>query len=136
MMALDKMMTLLLLLVRLFGCVCCRCHSHCCVIFKLDKKALDKLLWCLSLKRVVAAAAAVTPGPSLRLTRNHLTSCSGTCCFYLMRHSCCCCCCCCRCSAIDKLDKEPWEVVRAEMVEEKGLPRDVADTIGKFVVLR
>jgi histidyl-tRNA synthetase len=47
-----------------------------------------------------------------------------------------CCCCCCCCSAIDKLDKEPWEVVRAEMVEEKGLPGDVADTIGKFVVLR
>jgi histidyl-tRNA synthetase len=39
-------------------------------------------------------------------------------------------------SAIDKLDKEPWEVVRAEMVEEKGLPGDVADTIGQFVVLR
>jgi histidyl-tRNA synthetase len=34
------------------------------------------------------------------------------------------------------LDKEPWEVVRAEMVEEKGLPGDVADTIGQFVVLK
>lgn len=40
------------------------------------------------------------------------------------------------CSAIDKLDKEPWEAVRAEMVEEKGLPGDVADRIGEFVVLR
>jgi len=40
------------------------------------------------------------------------------------------------CSAIDKLDKEPWEVVREEMVEEKGLPGDVADRIGEFVVLR
>ncbi|KXZ42548.1 hypothetical protein GPECTOR_136g631 [Gonium pectorale] len=40
------------------------------------------------------------------------------------------------CSAIDKLDKEPWEAVRTEMVEEKGLPEAVADTIGKFVVLR
>ncbi|EFN53142.1 hypothetical protein CHLNCDRAFT_36479 [Chlorella variabilis] len=40
------------------------------------------------------------------------------------------------CSAIDKLDKEPWEVVRAEMVEEKGLPGHVADRIGEFVVLR
>ncbi|KAL4859038.1 Histidine--tRNA ligase [Chlorella vulgaris] len=40
------------------------------------------------------------------------------------------------CSAIDKLDKEPWEVVRAEMVEEKGLPGPVADRIGEFVVLR
>lgn len=48
--------------------------------------------------------------------------------------------CCCGplscCSAIDKLDKEPWDVVRAEMVEEKGLPGDVADTIGQFVVLK
>ena len=25
------------------------------------------------------------------------------------------------CSAIDKLDKEPWSAVRAEMVEQKGL---------------
>ena len=40
------------------------------------------------------------------------------------------------CSAIDKLDKEPWEVVKAEMTEEKGLPEDVADKIGEFVVLR
>ncbi len=29
------------------------------------------------------------------------------------------------CSAIDKLDKEPWEVVRAEMVDQKGLPAEV-----------
>ena len=40
------------------------------------------------------------------------------------------------CSAIDKLDKEPWEVVRAEMVVEKGLAGEVADKIGEFVVLR
>lgn len=40
------------------------------------------------------------------------------------------------CSAIDKLDKEPWEVVKKEMVEEKGLPESVADKIGEFVVLR
>ena len=40
------------------------------------------------------------------------------------------------CSAIDKLDKEPWEVVRCEMVEEKGLPGPVADKIGEMVVLR
>jgi histidyl-tRNA synthetase len=40
------------------------------------------------------------------------------------------------CSAIDKLDKEPWDAVRAEMVEDKGLPGDVADTIGQFVVLK
>lgn len=40
------------------------------------------------------------------------------------------------CSAIDKLDKEPWEAVRSEMVDEKGLPGPVADKIGEFVVLR
>ena len=40
------------------------------------------------------------------------------------------------CSAVDKLDKEPWTEVRREMVEEKGLAGDVADRIGEFVVLR
>lgn len=40
------------------------------------------------------------------------------------------------CSAIDKLDKEPWEAVKKEMVEEKGLPEHVADKIGEFVVLK
>ncbi len=40
------------------------------------------------------------------------------------------------CSAIDKLDKEPWEVVKHEMVVEKGLPEAVADVIGTFVVVR
>ena len=40
------------------------------------------------------------------------------------------------CSAIDKLDKEPWEAVKREMVEEKGLPEHVADKIGDFVVLK
>ena len=40
------------------------------------------------------------------------------------------------CSAIDKLDKEPWEVVKKEMVEQKGLAEHVADKIGEFVVLR
>jgi histidyl-tRNA synthetase len=39
------------------------------------------------------------------------------------------------CSAIDKLDKEPWSAVKDEMVNEKGLPESVADKIGKFVVL-
>ena len=36
------------------------------------------------------------------------------------------------CSAVDKLDKEPWEVVKAEMVE-KGASEEVADRIGGFV---
>jgi len=39
------------------------------------------------------------------------------------------------CSAVDKLDKEPWEVVKAEMVE-KGLTEAVADKIGTFVLLK
>ncbi|GJP47170.1 hypothetical protein CLOM_g6397 [Closterium sp. NIES-68] len=38
------------------------------------------------------------------------------------------------CSAVDKLDKEPWEAVRTEMIEEKGLLPEVADRIGEFVV--
>jgi histidyl-tRNA synthetase len=37
------------------------------------------------------------------------------------------------CSAIDKLDKEPWEAVRREMVEKKGLQGDVADRLQVFV---
>ncbi|GBF98090.1 histidyl-tRNA synthetase [Raphidocelis subcapitata] len=40
------------------------------------------------------------------------------------------------CSAIDKLDKEPWGEVRREMTEDKGLAPEVADTIGQLVVLR
>ncbi|KAK4173583.1 putative mitochondrial histidyl-tRNA synthetase precursor [Triangularia setosa] len=39
-------------------------------------------------------------------------------------------------SAVDKLDKMPWEDVRKEMVEEKGLAPEVADKIGKYVVLK
>ncbi|KAI1099296.1 histidyl-tRNA synthetase [Jackrogersella minutella] len=39
-------------------------------------------------------------------------------------------------SAVDKLDKEPWDVVKKEMVEQKGLSEDVADKIGKFVLNR
>ena len=36
------------------------------------------------------------------------------------------------CSAIDKLDKEPWEAVKKEMVQ-KGLTEAVADHIGTYV---
>ncbi|XP_027223750.2 histidine--tRNA ligase isoform X1 [Penaeus vannamei] len=39
------------------------------------------------------------------------------------------------CSAVDKLDKSPWEEVRKEMVDEKGLDPSVADTIGEYVKL-
>jgi len=38
------------------------------------------------------------------------------------------------CSAVDKLDKEPWEEVKREMVEDKGLDPAVADKIGTFVL--
>lgn len=34
---------------------------------------------------------------------------------------------------VDKLDKEPWEAVKREMTEEKGLSPEVADRIGSFV---
>ena len=36
-------------------------------------------------------------------------------------------------SAVDKLDKSPWEEVKKEMVDEKGLPEEVADRIWEFV---
>lgn len=38
------------------------------------------------------------------------------------------------CSAVDKLDKSPWEEVKREMVDEKGLSEEVADRIGTFVL--
>lgn len=39
------------------------------------------------------------------------------------------------CSSVDKLDKSPWEEVKKEMVEEKGLESDKADQIGEYVKL-
>ena len=36
-------------------------------------------------------------------------------------------------SAVDKLDKLPWEDVKKEMVEEKGLDQSIADEIGLYV---
>ncbi|XP_076065865.1 histidine--tRNA ligase isoform X2 [Oratosquilla oratoria] len=39
------------------------------------------------------------------------------------------------CSAVDKLDKSPWEEVRKEMTEQKGLDEDIADRIGEYVKL-
>ena len=38
------------------------------------------------------------------------------------------------CSAVDKLDKTPWDLVKKEMIEEKGLSPEVADRIGEFVL--
>ena len=40
------------------------------------------------------------------------------------------------CSAVDKLDKQPWSAVRTEMINEKGLPEEAANRIGEFVKLR
>ncbi|KAK2626729.1 hypothetical protein QTJ16_003904 [Diplocarpon rosae] len=37
-------------------------------------------------------------------------------------------------SAVDKLDKQPWQEVRKEMVDEKGLAENIADQIGEYVV--
>ncbi|XP_064633027.1 histidine--tRNA ligase, cytoplasmic-like [Lineus longissimus] len=39
------------------------------------------------------------------------------------------------CSAVDKLDKTPWNDVKAEMINEKGLSPIVADKIGTYVQL-
>lgn len=36
-------------------------------------------------------------------------------------------------SAVDKLDKSPWEAVKKEMVIDKNQPEEVADKIGKYV---
>ena len=36
-------------------------------------------------------------------------------------------------SAVDKLDKSPWQEVRNEMTEEKGLDPAIADKIGEYV---
>lgn len=37
------------------------------------------------------------------------------------------------CSSVDKLDKSPWEEVRNEMINEKGLTPEVADMIGRKI---
>lgn len=39
------------------------------------------------------------------------------------------------CSSVDKLDKTPWDEVRKEMIDEKGLDGSIADKIGEFVRL-
>ncbi|KAH3684524.1 hypothetical protein WICPIJ_004495 [Wickerhamomyces pijperi] len=38
-------------------------------------------------------------------------------------------------SAVDKLDKSPWDAVKKEMVEEKGQTEETADKIGEYVKL-
>lgn len=37
------------------------------------------------------------------------------------------------CSAVDKLDKSPWEEVKKEMIDEKGLDEATANKIGEYV---
>ncbi|KPJ12566.1 Histidyl-tRNA synthetase, cytoplasmic [Papilio machaon] len=39
------------------------------------------------------------------------------------------------CSTVDKLDKSPWEEVRTEMINEKGITPEAADRIGEYVRL-
>ncbi|XP_049864902.1 histidine--tRNA ligase, cytoplasmic isoform X2 [Pectinophora gossypiella] len=39
------------------------------------------------------------------------------------------------CSTVDKLDKSPWDEVRTEMINEKGITPDAADRIGEYVRL-
>lgn len=40
------------------------------------------------------------------------------------------------CSSIDKLDKEPWEKVRYELIHQKGLTDEMCDKLEKFIVLQ
>lgn len=40
------------------------------------------------------------------------------------------------CSSIDKLDKEPWEKVKSELITQKGLTEEMTDNLYKFVVLQ
>jgi len=37
------------------------------------------------------------------------------------------------CSSIDKLDKEPWEKVQLELIQQKGLTQEMTDKLYKFV---
>ncbi|KAG6448713.1 hypothetical protein O3G_MSEX005706 [Manduca sexta] len=39
------------------------------------------------------------------------------------------------CSTVDKLDKSPWDEVRTEMINEKGVTPEAADKIGEYVRL-
>ena len=37
------------------------------------------------------------------------------------------------CSSIDKLDKEPWEKVKKELINQKGLTEEMTDKLHRFV---
>ncbi|CAJ0568664.1 unnamed protein product, partial [Mesorhabditis spiculigera] len=40
------------------------------------------------------------------------------------------------CSSIDKLDKEPWEKVQKELIDEKGMSLEQTETLRSFVLFR
>lgn len=40
------------------------------------------------------------------------------------------------CSSIDKLDKETWEDVKRELIEDKGLSLEIVDKLGEFVTYK
>lgn len=40
------------------------------------------------------------------------------------------------CASVDKLDKEPWEKVEKELIDERGLTPDAAARLGSFVRFR
>ena len=37
------------------------------------------------------------------------------------------------CSSIDKLDKEPWEKVKKELINQKGLTEEMTHKLHRFV---
>jgi len=40
------------------------------------------------------------------------------------------------CSSVDKLDKAPWDDIRKELVDEKGIDEKAADALEYYVRLR
>jgi len=40
------------------------------------------------------------------------------------------------CSSIDKLDKEPWEKVQKELIQQKGLTEEMTNKLYRFVQLQ
>ena len=37
------------------------------------------------------------------------------------------------CSSVDKLDKEPWEKVELELINQKGLTKEMTTNLRRFV---
>ena len=37
------------------------------------------------------------------------------------------------CSSVDKLDKEPWEKVELELINQKGLTKEMTTNLKRFV---